>query len=442
MLRITIALTFFLYLSSPLTVLAAPLQSGERAELIKDLSEALDERYIFSDVAEEMVALINDKLSSGEYDKFETVPAFTGQLTMDLQSISHDLHLHVDAAQAPRRDTLGERLSQEEVDRQRLEQARFSNFGFMKIERLPGNIGYLDLRSFMPAEIGGETAIAAMNFLSNSSAIIIDLRNNGGGSPSMIQLISSYLFEERQHLNSFYIRQSDSTEQYWTQASVQGKKMVDTPVYILTSGRTFSAAEEFTYNLRNMERATVVGETTGGGAHPVNTVMSNMGGGNYASMTIPYGRAVNPITGTNWEGTGVEPHISTDASQALEVAQLDILEKLIEQTDDTQLKFGFEWAAEEIQSQQNPFQLNPADHESYAGQFGPRRIYIEGSRLYYQRGNGSPHILYPMQGKDRFRVGELTSFRIQFVRNDEGDIVELVGEYENGRTDGHQRSSS
>jgi len=145
------------------------------------------------------------------------------------------------------------------------------------------------------------------------------LRYNGGGAPSMIQLISSYFFAERKHLNSFYVRASDSWEHFWTQEEVQGPKLVDVPIFILTSGRTFSAAEEFTYNLKNMERATIVGETTGGGAHPVNG--RNFDFGTFTiTMSVPYGRAVNPTTGTNWEGVGVVPDIAVPADQALDKA--------------------------------------------------------------------------------------------------------------------------
>ena len=150
-----------------------------------------------------------------------------------------------------------------------LAQLRRENFYFERVERLDGNVGYLDFRQFVDARLAGATAVAAMNFLSNCDAIIIDLRQNGGGEPSMIQLLTSYFFDEPKHINSFYVRYSDSIEQFWTQAYVPGKKMPDVPLYVLTSSYTFSGAEEFTYNLKNLKRATIIGETTGGGAHPV-----------------------------------------------------------------------------------------------------------------------------------------------------------------------------
>jgi C-terminal processing protease CtpA/Prc len=143
------------------------------------------------------------------------------------------------------------------------------NCAFEKVERLPSNIGYLKFNAFLDPAICGPTAMAAMNFLGNVDAIIFDLRDNGGGDPKMIAFISTYLFDEVTHLNDLYDRKKDATTQYWTLPYVPGKRLTGKPVIILTSKRTFSGAEEFSYNLKNLKRATIIGETTGGGAHPV-----------------------------------------------------------------------------------------------------------------------------------------------------------------------------
>lgn len=175
---------------------------------------------------------------------------------------------------------------------------------------------HLKLRCFADAGAAGATAIAAMNFLGGSDALIFDLRANGGGTPSMISSCSSYLFEPT-HLNSFYIRKEDETKQFWTQAYVPGPRLAKVPVFVLTSSRTFSGAEEFSYNLKNTKRGTIVGETTGGGAHPVRGYKVE---GYDVTVAVPFGRAINPISGTNWEGKGVEPDIAVPADQALDVA--------------------------------------------------------------------------------------------------------------------------
>ena len=148
------------------------------------------------------------------------------------------------------------------------QKAKLDNYGMHKVERLPGNVGYIELRQFHNTEWGGDTAVAAMNFLANASALIIDLRNCLGGNPGMVALVSSYIYgEEPVHLNSIYWRNDDATQQYWTLPYIPGKRFGDKPVDVLISKTTFSGGEEFAYNLKNRQRATLVSETTGGGAH-------------------------------------------------------------------------------------------------------------------------------------------------------------------------------
>ena len=155
-----------------------------------------------------------------------------------------------------------------------------------------------------------------MSFLGNVDAIIFDLRSNGGGDPKMVAYLSSYLFAQRTHLNDLYERKSGKTTEYWTRLDAPGKKLADQPAFVLTSSGTFSGAEEFSYNLKNLKRATIVGETTGGGAHPTGSHRLD----DHFLIGVPFARAVNPITRTNWEGTGVEPDVKVAADQALDVA--------------------------------------------------------------------------------------------------------------------------
>ncbi|MCG3120544.1 MAG: hypothetical protein ALAOOOJD_03288 [bacterium] len=181
--------------------------------------------------------------------------------------------------------------------------------------------------------MASEAAATAMNFLANTDALIIDLRRNGGGQPEMVALLSSYLFDKPTHLNDIYSRFDNRTQEYWTSETVAGKRYGESkPVYVLTSNRTFSGAEEFAYNLKNLKRATIVGETTGGGAHPVRPHRIT----DHFMIGVPFARAINPITKTNWEGTGVTPDIETTAEQALKVAQLAALKNLVAKTGDQQ----------------------------------------------------------------------------------------------------------
>ena len=247
--RITITFLFLLLISFVFAQSSDyKLDLKEQKRTIDSISTNLKANYIFPDVAEKMNSLIADNFKRNQYKAITDPNKFAERLTKDLRLISNDLHLSV--SYAP--DQIAEQnnaISDEEQDvlqNQWIDQMKRNNFGFKEVKILNGNIGYLDLREFTPAELGGETAVAAMNFLSNADAVIIDLRHNGGGSPSMIQLISSYLFEaEPVHLNNFYWRPNDQHTQTWTLPHVQGKRFPNTPVYVLTSRQTFSAAEEF-----------------------------------------------------------------------------------------------------------------------------------------------------------------------------------------------------
>src|ERR1041385_3540561 len=156
-----------------------------------------------------------------------------------------------------------------------------------------------------------------MGFVAHTDAIIFDLRQNGGGQPAMVTLIASYLFDKPTHLIDIYNRKEDTTTQNWTLSYLPGPRLTKQPVFVLTSKRTFSGAEEFTYNLKNLKRATIIGETTGGGAHPVSPHRIDA----HFMIGVPFARAINPISKTNWEGAGVEPDVKVDAADALQKAE-------------------------------------------------------------------------------------------------------------------------
>ena len=303
------------------------LDAAARAEVIDGALKALRDGYVFPDVAEKMEQAIRGRQQRKEYDAITSGRQFAQTLTEHLREVSKDKHLGVNfnpqgfapppAAGAAPPDPAAQ------LERQRTMAAR-QNFGFVRVERLPGNIGYVDFRAFMPPAIAGETATAAMNFLASTDAVIFDMRQNGGGDPSMVAFITSYLFGPQPvHLNDFYFRPTNETRPSWTLPYVPGKRLTDKDVYVLTSSRTFSGAEEFTYNLKHLKRATVVGETTGGGAHLVGGRRIN----NYFGIGVPSGRPINAVTKTDWEGTGVEPDVKVPADDALKAAHLMALEK-------------------------------------------------------------------------------------------------------------------
>jgi hypothetical protein len=416
--------------------------NAKKSEIIDSICIDLNRIYVFPEVAAQMEKKVRGNLKKGDYDSITTVAGFTIALTEDFREISHDRHLGVQfMSPAEVADVQNASVSDDEMQRQqerRLAEMKRNNFGWQELRLLPGNIGYVRLDGFNDAALGGATAVAAMNFLSNSDAIIFDLRRNGGGSPSMIQLIISYLLKEPTHLNSFYVRESDSIEQFWTSAFVDGPRLTDVDVYVLTSGFTFSAAEEFTYNLKNLKRATIIGETTGGGAHPVSGFSyPNLN----VSVRIPYGRAINPISGTNWEGTGVTPDIEVPSAQALDRAHQEAMKKLREKTADPGQQAGLDWAIAGLEAVLNPVTLDPESLADFAGAYEDRVISFENGALYYQRGDRPKMQMLPMSAT-MFRFDATDYFRLEVVTDRSGRPVRLIGRYDDGSSDESLRTDT
>lgn len=292
-------------------------QDFNKQAVVNRLANIMNRNYVFPDKGKAMHELIKKRFEEKAYDQFTTESAFAEALEKDLRSVINDKHIRVthnkERANAIRRRDFGPGPEAN------------GKFGFEEVKILAGNIGYLDLRGFMDIGIAEDVAKPAMDKLIQSDAIIFDLRKNGGGSPSMIRFISSYLFGDQPvHLNTFYWRPSDSYSETWTDPKLASETKPNIPIYILTSDYTFSAAEEFTYNLKHLERATIIGETTGGGAHPGGPSIIR---GDFI-VNVPRGRAINPITKTNWEGVGIVPNIKVDESEALDIA-LELARKAI-----------------------------------------------------------------------------------------------------------------
>jgi retinol-binding protein 3 len=299
------------------------LSKTDRTAAIEALTTALIEDYVFPDKAADVQRALRAHAASGVYDTVTSGRAFADLLTRQLQAVTHDKHLRVRVAPP---NPAGGRRGPPSAD-ERLRAAREAHYGFGRSEILAGNVGYLEIRSFGAwAPEARDTASRILSALSTTDALIIDLRDNGGGSPEAVAFVSSYLFGDKPvHLNSLYFRPADRTDDFYTDPSVPGKKFGATkPVFVLTSSSTFSAAEEFTYNLQARGRATIVGETTGGGAHPGGTLPIGAG----LVAFIPSGRAINPITKTNWEGVGVKPGIAVPRDKALDAA-LEVARKKV-----------------------------------------------------------------------------------------------------------------
>jgi len=289
-------------------------------EVVAKALALLRENYVFPELAGEVAAAIETRLAAGEYDNLDEI-TLTDLLTSHLQEASGDKHLGVRLGGGPgpgdgqrRDDRQRDEPTDHEARRLKMRQmGRLDNFGIHRVERLDGNIGYLDLRRMPMPENAGPAIAAAMELVCGTYALIIDLRRNGGGHPNGVAFWCSYLLpEEPVHLNDIFHADTGETRQFWSLPYVPGTRYLDRPVYVLTSTRTFSGGEDLCYTLQALGRAELIGETTGGGAHPTRGFPISAA----VHIAVPFARSINPVTGTNWQGTGVVPDTEVPADQA------------------------------------------------------------------------------------------------------------------------------
>jgi len=414
----------------------ATISQLEKTQIIDSLSLHMEKDYVLDKIGYDVAVLIRQNLKNGQYDKFPDPMSFAEQLTHDIRSLNNDKHLRVYYNPQQIKQESDAANDDKEAQEAILKKKRMANYGFKEVKVMPGNVGYLKFNGFDGTTEGLKTAIGAMAFLANCDALIFDIRENGGGDPRMVQLLLSYLYKEDEdvHINDFYVRKTDDYQQYWVMPYCPGTRMPDLDVYVLTSNYTFSCAEEFAYDLQNLKRGTIVGETTGGGAHPVQFYVLN---DNFAAM-IPFGRAVNPVSKTNWEGTGVEPDVKVKVGQALDAAYKLALQKLMGKEKDESVKFKYQWAIDGLKITSKPVKLSDKLMKSYTGVYGVRTITLEKGDLYYQREGRDKLKMIPLTD-DYFWFEEVDYFRLKVIVKD-GKAVKLEGHYDDGRLDFNERT--
>jgi retinol-binding protein 3 len=326
-----------------------PVDAALRLQVIDAVIRNIKDYYVFPGIAEEAGRDIRKRQQNKEYDLITSASELAKALTAELRELTHDKHLSVNYSPEPI-PVRKENAEPTVEERQGLRNYGAAiNYGFERVERLPGNVGYIRLNLFFPTEYGGDTAVVAMKFVADTEALIIDLRGNDGGQPDMIVLLASYLFShEPVQLSGLFQRKTNSIHQYWTMPYVPGERYIGKDVYLLTSKRTFSGGEAFAYDLQNLKRATIIGETTEGAANPRDVYRIS----EHFWMGIPTARPVSPITKTNWEGVGVKPEIAVPAGLALKTAHLAALKKLLETSagsTDENRKAGLRKVIETIQ---------------------------------------------------------------------------------------------
>jgi len=308
----------------------SPLTASDRAAIVQALALKINANYIEPAVAERVGGAITRKNAEGGFASAPSAQAFSEALAKDLRELSGDQHFGARINEGFRESSGGPGLlSRAEADEARDQTGRWG-FGIEKIERLPGNVGYIDLRGFGMTEFVGPAYTAALSLMAGTDALILDLRRNGGGSPASVAYLMSHFFPvgDMRHLIDIYSRPTDTTRQIWTVPTV-GQRY-DKPVYVLTSAATFSGGEDCAYDFQTQKRGTLVGETTGGGSNPVGWFSLGHG----IVVAIPTARTTNVVTKTNWEHVGVKPDIAVPAAQALQAAHATILRSLVSSAKD------------------------------------------------------------------------------------------------------------
>jgi hypothetical protein len=415
------------------------LDKASKEKIVEEVARLITDKYVYQDVGEKMAAHILDRLKEKTYDHITSTRAFIEALTQDLRSVKNDSHLGV----VQRRGPFKKGAAMEDMYQAfYLKRAPFRNYGFIKAERMLGNVGCLVIDEFTYIDkdgknIGGETAKAAMTLVSRCYALVIDLRDNFGGREEMALLLLSYFFNEPIHILTKLYRERGEKE-IWTHNKVSQGILSEVPLYILTSQHTVSGGEMFAYVLKNRKRATLIGEKTRGAAHKTHLFSLDEF---KIDAAIPIGATFDPLTQTDWEGVGVEPDITVAAGKAMDVAYEIALEKILSSKVDRSERQEMEWALMEAKARLNPVSLDEASLNEYGGIFGERRIKIENSSLVYQKEGNPSYILSPMT-KDVFSFVDKGMFyvRLKFIRDESGAINKIILLFDTGQKDEFQKT--
>jgi hypothetical protein len=428
-------------LSSPLLAKEKDRLSGEKQKkIIEALCTKLENLYPIPEIGKKTSNTIRNNHKNGKYAKFTQPSEFVQHLNDDLESISEDGHLGIVYDPAMASELKKEEEKQDQGDTYAelmLESERWKNFGFKELKILEGNIGYLDLRTFFSLKYAAETAVASMNFFSNCNALIIDLRENGGGWDDMVTFLTSYFLNAGDDI-IFSIAHSTLDDSYYASipyAYVPGKRLADIPICILTSGSTASAAEAFTNIMKHLRKNTlIVGETTAGAENPVERLFLF----DEYVLRIPCWQKVYSYDKVGWEGTGVKPNIEVDSEKALDVAHMNILLQLKEENTDETIESMYQWAIDGLKAFYNPVTVPEDILQSYPGKYGSRNIYYEDRILYYQYKGGTKREMFAVSN-EYFLVQGYDFLRVKFIKEkdairgiseifDDGTIVELTKE--------------
>jgi hypothetical protein len=395
------------------------------------VARILEARYADSTAAVRLAERLRARVAAGAYDAFDEPAAFGAAMMADMQEVSPNKHLRI--SYEPTREyslTPGAAggaaqsgaVRWNRIDGRDSATLARTNFAFDAVERLAGNVGYLKFRQFVPLDYSRETAVAAMAFLANSDAVIIDLRDNVGGSPELVELILSYFYgPEPVSLLTTYGRYARVTAERRTLREVPGRRMPEVDLWVLTNGNSASAAEMLAYAVQRTRRGTLVGETTAGAG--IGGAKQSVGAG--LALFVPQ---MQVVSGPGYERTGVTPDVPVPGENALAVAHRMALEKLAGRDAPAEAREERRWALELLRGRQSPVAVDPALLRGYAGSYGTRTLTVEEGRLVSTSALGWKTALVPLGG-GVFR-GEQE--RLRFESGADGSVQAVTIEVLNG----------
>lgn len=360
----------------------APLDAATRREVIDTVSAQVERIYVDADTGRMIGTHVRDRLAAGAYDTVSDPRLLARLLTADLRTVNHDLHLSVAYTAPDPTATAGPQGGGALAFL-----ARSNHFALGRVDVLPGNIGYLEINGFATDQAARDVLVGALRYLQTTDAIILDLRRNRGGNAGLVNfLISHFTGPDTLASVTVKFRASDRATTRYTLASVPGPRRPDVPLYVLTSRMTGSAGEDCAFVLKNLKRATIIGDRTAGAGHNVTFVPSGHG----FQTGISFSRVSDPRTGQEWEQIGVQPDVKVDVATALDVAQSLALKTLAEQSNAGQ-RAPLDLIRETIEARIHVRDVPAEKLASYAGTYeGNRRVTIVGGRLTYETAGGAP----------------------------------------------------
>jgi hypothetical protein len=400
----------------------APLTAAVRRAVIDTMAARLRAHYVDADTGAMIAKHMLSRLAAGAYDSIASPLRFSEVLTTDLRAVNDDKHLRV--IYNPERPGMTPGPEGIRMFGPRRgggpppvvsEAERRAHFNLGRVDILPGNVGYLDTRGFSGSRAVEDVIVSALEYLKSTDAIIIDVRRNGGGSPSSVNFLISH-FTTRDTVASLTVKNRSGNETFtrYTLAEVPGPRRPQVPLYVLTSGVTASAAEDFTFVLKNMKRATIVGAPTAGAGH--NNAVVDVGHG--FGTSISFTRVMDPTTKKEWERVGVIPDVEVDQARALDVAHALALGTIAKSETDHRRKRVLDLTREAVEAQSSPRGVSQVKLASYTGEYADgRSVSIENGRLWYSPRPGAPPDQLIALADSMFAVG---ANRISFERGEGG----------------------